>query len=148
MDERDISVFVDSVTHYFNHLGSERAEVQAPYLVERDELVLYDYTGIIGISGNRRGNIYFTAPKPMINYLLVSQGEPQLTHEHCSDMVGEIANTLSGNARRELGNEFMISVPMVMHGKPDQLMMARRSRSFVIPIKWRMYLAALVVSLE
>ncbi len=148
MEERDIQVFVDGTTHYFNHMSDEPAEVRTPYLIEHNESVLYDYSGIIGVSGSRRGNVYFTAPRQLLHHLLIAHGEEELTHEHTCDMVGEIANTISGNARRELGSEFMISVPIIMDGKPNQMLLSKESRSFVIPIKWRQYNAALVVSLR
>lgn len=148
MDEKDIKVFVDGTTHYFHHVSDEPAVVQVPYLISHNESLIYDYTGIIGISGNRRGNVYFTAPRQMLGYLLMVQGETEINDENCTDLVGEIANTLSGNARRDLGRDFMISVPVVLRGKPDQLLLAKENRSFVIPIQWRQYTAALVVSLE
>jgi len=148
VNENDIKVFVEGATHYFQHVSDEPAVVQVPYLISHNESLIYDFTGIIGISGNRRGNVYFTAPRPMLKFLLMVQGEPEITDENCSDMVGEIANTLSGNARRDLGKDFMISVPVVLQGKPEQLLLAKGNRSFVIPIQWRQYTAALVVSLE
>lgn len=148
MDENDIKVFVEGATHYFQHVSKEPAMVQVPYLISHDESLIYDYTGIIGISGNRRGNVYFTAPLQMLRLLLLVQGETETTDQNYSDLVGEIANTLSGNARRDLGKDFMISVPIVLQGKPEQLLLAKNSRSFVIPIQWRQYTAALVVSLE
>lgn len=148
MNENDINVFVQGATHYFQHVSDEPAMVQVPYLISHNESLIYDYTGIIGISGNRRGNVYFTAPRQMLKYLLLVQGETETSDENCTDLVGEIANTLSGNARRDLGKEFMISVPVVLQGKPDQLLLSKENRSFVIPIQWRQYTSALVVSLE
>lgn len=148
MDEHNLRVFVEGTTHYFAHVGDEPASVQIPYLIEHDETVIYDYTGIIGISGSHRGNVYFTAPRQLLHHLLMAQGEETLSREHFADLVGEIANTISGNARRDLGNEFMISVPVVLDGRPNHLLLSKHTRSFVIPIKWRQYTAALVVSLE
>lgn len=148
MDESDIRVFVDSTTHYFSHTTDAPADVQSPYLIEYTSPVIYDYTGIIGISGNRRGNVYFTATRPMVHHLLIMQGENEINQETSCDLVGEIANTLSGNARRVLGKEFMISVPIVLEGRPERMLLSRTSRSFVIPIEWHLHRAALVVSLE
>lgn len=148
MDENDIKVFVEGATYYFQHVSKEPAVVQVPYLISHNESLIYDYTGIIGISGNRRGNVYFTAPRQMLSYLLMTQGETDITDDNCTDLVGEIANTLSGNARRDLGKDFMISVPVVLQGKPEQLLLAKENRSFVIPIQWHKHTAALVVSLE
>jgi len=148
MNEQHLKIFVESATHYFNHLSGEPATVQVPYLIEHNESLIYDYTGVIGIAGLYQGNIYFTAPEGMMRYLLATQGETKLTPENCLDVVGEIANILAGNARRELGNELLISVPFKMAGKPSMMLLAKNSRSYAIPIQWRIYMAALVVSVK
>ncbi|MBK7543378.1 MAG: chemotaxis protein CheX [Candidatus Competibacteraceae bacterium] len=148
MNEQHLKIFVDSATHYFKHLSNEPAAVQVPYLIDHDESLVYDYTGVIGIAGLYKGNVYFSAPEGMMRYLLTTQGENKHTPEHCLDVVGEIANTLAGNARRELGSEFLISVPFKIAGKPDMMLLAKKSRSYAIPIQWRFYMAVLVVSVE
>jgi chemotaxis protein CheX len=64
------------------------------------------------------------------------------------DLVGEVANTISGNARRDFGREFVISVPCVLTGeKRPELPVKPGMRSFIIPINWRSHSAKLVVSL-
>lgn len=148
MKERYLKIFVNGTMHYFEHLSKESAEIQVPYLIEHDEPVIYDYTGIIGIGGAYRGYVYFTAPTQMMHFLLKTQNETEYTEEHCLDVVGEIANILAGNARKDLGDDFMISVPLRIAGQPDRVVLAERSRSFAIPIRYSIYLAALVVSLE
>lgn len=148
LNETQLKVFVDHATHYFSAFAQEPAIVRVPYLIRHDESLVYDYTGVIGVSGAFRGCVYFTAPARMMQYLLMTQGETEHSQEHCLDVVGEIANTLAGNARRELGSDFMISVPIRIAGKPEQLTLARSARSYAIPIQWRVYSAALVVSLE
>ena len=148
LNETQLKVFVDHATHYFSAFAQEPAIVRVPYLISHDESLVYDYTGVIGVSGAFRGCVYFTAPARMMQYLLMTQGETEHSQEHCFDVVGEIANTLAGNARRELGSDFMISVPIRIAGKPEQLTLARSARSYAIPIQWRVYSAALVVSLE
>ncbi|HNE01896.1 MAG TPA: chemotaxis protein CheX [Plasticicumulans sp.] len=148
LNETQLKVFVDHATHYFSAFAQEPAIVRVPYLISHDESLVYDYTGVIGVSGAFRGCVYFTAPARMMQYLLMTQGETEHSQEHCLDVVGEIATTLAGNARRELGSDFMISVPIRIAGKPEQLTLARSARSYAIPIQWRVYSAALVVSLE
>ena len=64
-----------------------------------------------------------------------------------SDLVGEIANTLSGNVREKFGREFMISVPMVAVGNYVESMFSTNTRDYVIPIIWRSEKAYLLVSL-
>jgi chemotaxis protein CheX len=58
-----------------------------------------------------------------------------------------VANTISGNARRDFGKNFVISVPTVIAHDPDKVN-APHARSYVIPINWRTHSAKLVVCLE
>ena len=51
-------------------------------------------------------------------------------------------------ARSEFGEEFEISVPIVLRGAPDEILLPRKDRSFVIPITWRNRGAAIVISLR
>jgi chemotaxis protein CheX len=108
---------------------------------------VHDYTGVISISGKREGVVYFTAPKAMLTVLLMKMQENDFSHETMRDLVGEVANTISGNARRDFGRDFVISVPSVLAGEKPDLPQKPGSRSFVIPINWRSHSAKLVVSL-
>jgi chemotaxis protein CheX len=148
MDEKDIQVLIDGVVHYFHSIVDKGTEVGTPYLAEYEDPVIGDYTGVIQISGVRRGSIYFTAPSAMLSHILLKQGEPDRSPQVLADIVGEVANTISGNARRAFGQEFVISVPSVHIGPQVRQKLALNERSVVIPISWKQYRAALVVSLS
>lgn len=148
MDEKRIQVFVNGARDYFAGISDTPAEVGTPYLSETVENDLLDYTGVIGISGLCRGRLYFTAPSAMLRHLLVSLGEVHTDHTYMSDMVGEAANTLSGNSRRELGRDFVISPPTVIRGIPAGNELPHGLRSLVVPITWQKYRASLVLSVE
>jgi chemotaxis protein CheX len=147
VDENDIQVLIDGTVHYFRSTVGQTTEVGAPYLVEERKPVVSDFTGVITISGVYQGSVYFTAPRAMLRHILMVNGEERADSDFMADVVGEVANTISGNARRYFGNEFEISVPRVFQSPPaaDELQLAERS--FVIPITWRQYRASLVVSL-
>jgi len=108
---------------------------------------VHEYTGIINISGKREGVVYFTAPKAMLTVLLMKMQENDFSHETMKDLVGEVANTISGNARRDFGRDFVISVPSVLSGEKPELAHKPGQRAFIIPINWRSHSAKLVVSL-
>jgi len=80
--------------------------------------------------------------------LLMRLGETDMTHENMCDLVGEVANQISGNARRDFGSQFMISVPRVVSGPQGEQVTPLNTRSFVIPINWRSHSAQLVVCLD
>lgn len=148
MDETGLQVFIDGLKRYFTTMTDRTAEVGTPYIVSNRKPVVKGFSGVIGVSGARKGSVYFTAPGILLKHLLMSHGENDVSDENICDMVGEVANTISGNARKEFGREFMISVPVVVVGEKDQIVMPRDLRSFVIPITWRNYEAALITCFE
>jgi chemotaxis protein CheX len=83
----------------------------------------------------------------MLTVLLMRMQETDSSDENIKDLVGEVANTISGNARRDFGKNFVISVPTVIAHDPDKVS-APHARSYVIPINWRTHSAKLVVCLE
>jgi chemotaxis protein CheX len=147
LNEEEIRTFVEGATRFFETSAQQAATVGSPYLVTDGKPGAYEYTGVIGISGTRKGIVYFTAPRGMLTVLLMRMQESESTDEFIKDLVGEVANTISGNARRDFGKDFVISVPTVIAHDPDQVT-APHARSYVIPINWRTHSAKLVVCLE
>ena len=144
--EEELKTFVEGTTRYFEVAAQQPATIGSPYLLEGEPAV-HDYTGIITVSGKRQGVVYFTAPRAMLTVLLMKMQENDFSHENMLDLVGEVSNTISGNARRDFGHDFVISVPSVLTGDKPQIPHKPDSRSFVIPINWRSHSAKLVVSL-
>ncbi len=148
MSEAVLQVFIDGVIRYFEHTSDKEVNVGTPYLIDNTKPAALDYTGIIGVSGPSKGCVYFTAPKVLLKHLLLSIGENDTSEGNIIDIVGEVANTISGNARREFGKEFMISVPVVVEGYPSAIHLPQNSRSYVIPISWKSYSASVVICLQ
>lgn len=148
MTNTELATFVEGTTRYFETAANQPASVGSPYLVQEGRPTVQEFTGMINIAGKRRGVVYFTASRPMLTVLLMRMGETELTQENMVDLVGEVANTISGNARRDFGKDFMISVPTVLAGDPKAVVTPENVRSFVIPINWRSHSAQLVVCLD
>jgi chemotaxis protein CheX len=146
--EAEIGVFVEGVLHYFGTSVQQLAQCGTPHLALSDRPEIADYTGVITVSGKRNGLVAFTAPKSMLSVMLMRMQETDMSHENLCDLVGEIANTLSGNARRDFGHHFQISVPAVLTGRSGQLDYPRNTNPIVIPIAWRNYNARLIVCLN
>jgi chemotaxis protein CheX len=147
LTEAEIRTFVDGVTNYFETVARQRAGVGSPYLVTDGKPGAFEFTGIIGISGTRRGIVYFTAPRGMLTVLLMRMQKTDTGEENLKDLIGEVANTISGNARRDFGRNFVISVPKVVASDAESVA-APHDHAFVIPINWRSHSAKLVVCLE
>lgn len=146
MTEAELRIFVGIVKHYFEQQSGVAAEVYTPFLADPDALPVYDYTGVIGISGNRQGCVYFTAPAELLRGVLSQGGETDLSPRNLADLAGEIGNTISGNARRQFGNEFLISVPLVVKGRDQAISLPKGVKAYIIPFCWQNCDASLVVS--
>ncbi len=148
MKETDLHFFIDSILNYFKEVTGEDASTGIPY-IKGDEPIVREYTGIIGISGKRKGSVYFTSGKTMLEELgKIILGAEDIGSEEIKDLVGEIANTISGNVRQAYGSDFMISVPVVVEGEAKDIKLPHELQTFVIPLTWNNHESFLVVCLE
>lgn len=148
MKQQKIEAFVDIVKHYFTQFSKDELVVDTPYLSEEKEPHVYDYTGVIGISGVMRGVVYVSASKALLQVVLQDMKESISDEVLLTDLVGEIANTIAGNARREFGSQFHISTPFVFKGMPQAVVLPKEGRAFIIPILWQHQVGEIVVCLE
>ena len=148
MNESDIRLIVESTSHYFREITNEKIYTGIPFLTDENPEVL-EYTAIINISGEKSGSIYITAMETMIDefYTLLFGNRPH-SPEEIKDMVGEIANTISGNLRQTYGKEFEISVPLVVNKKAEVTSLIERPPSFIFPFTWRLHKAFVVACLN
>lgn len=148
MMESELKFFIEVVTAYFGQVTGEPATMGIPF-VKKSEPVVLEYTGLIGISGPRKGGIYFTAGPQLLGSLTQAiLGTEEPDDETLLDMVGELTNTVAGNVRKSFGADFLISVPMLIKGKPEDILLRLKPPVFVIPLNWRREKAYLVVGLE
>ena len=147
MNDRDIQVFINGVQRYFESLTKDVMVFIEPPFIKDEVKPFLEYTGIIGVSGRARGAVCFTANGVMLERILSLLNEAPINRNLICDLVGEIANTLSGNAREEFGRDFLISVPIVSTGKNVRFQFPPDSRNYVIPIIWQGEKAYLLVCL-
>jgi len=148
MKEQKLQIFLDIIKNYFDQLTAAELIVDTPYLLENEQPRILDYTGVIGISGTQKGVVYFTASQALLEGILDSFGEADKSEANYVDLVGEVANTVSGNARKEFGHEFHISVPFVFSGSPQSVILPKNERSFIIPITWQSQVGEIVICLQ
>ncbi len=147
--ESTCNLFIDAVSNYFTHLTEIDSSTHVPYLKETKGLVLKDYTGMIGISGSKTGFVYISANREMFEDLIyIFIGIENPTNADVLDMAGEISNVVAGNVRANLGTNFMISVPVVFEGMPNELDINDEVSLYVIPIQWKKHEAFVVIALN
>jgi chemotaxis protein CheX len=147
LNEPDMDVFVEAINSYFLQSTKETAQIRAAYLGD-STLPLYDFTGAIEAKGDYIGTIYFSAPNAMLRHLLTIMKENDQSHENLLDIVGEIANTLSGNARKYFGDRLLISPPIKMDRQQMKINTLAREHPYVISIKWKQYLSSLIIDIK
>jgi len=148
MKESELKVFIESTQRYFEQISRQAPQIGVPHPKSSD-FTLLDYTGAIGISGTKKGCIYVTADERLLKNL-ITQMDPAMasSEEAIIDMAGEMANNIAGNAQNAFGSEFMISVPMIITGRPTDLKLPLKLPVFVIPFSWQDSKAFVVVGIE
>jgi chemotaxis protein CheX len=150
MTEDDLKVFIKGAQRFFIEVSSTPVKISTPYVRKADDHLLYDYSAVIGVSGSQRGMVYFSAPHPMVVELIANLGVKVNDESMCADYVGEIANTMAGNAREYFDSSFMISVPVVFSGQTaeQRVHFPRETPAFVIPLEWNGHQSSLIICLR
>lgn len=145
LKESDLRLFVDSVRRYFDVTSRIEPEITSAFL-GMDHVPGHDFNGIVHFSGRYRGQVVVSLPAAALKELLLSQRKTDLSQASLLDAVGEIANTVAGNARKSLGKDLEISVPKVVHGKPSDATRTRQ-HPYVITFRWNRYPGVVCVDL-
>lgn len=154
IDEDTVRFFVWSVWNLFKTTTQIEPEIGAPYLFS--EFKHSDYTGIIGVSGSQKGAVYFTMKRDLLDEILMmnypamksqNQSSDEL-EEMRTDYIGELTNIVSGNVRNYLGEQFLISVPVVVTALDTNIHLHEGTQGIVFPVEWSGNQCHLVLSLE
>jgi chemotaxis protein CheX len=145
---KNIRVFAEGIERYFEKLTNELARTEKPVLIQEINPHISDYTGVIGISGSHKGSIFFSSTRGLSLELLSDLQIDDVDEEKIMDLVGDVSNTVSGNARRELGAKFTLSPPVILKGKGEDMKVSQIEEVYLIALSWKGHKANLIVSLE
>ena len=134
-----LGVFLSSINAFFAQIDDAQVALDTPYLNNNKSAIGYDYSDIIKISGPLKGCVYISAPTVMLREVIKVMGEPDSSITMMKDLLGEMANTISGNARTEFGSEFIISPPQIVEGAPSISYLPKERHSYITPFTWRGY---------
>jgi len=146
MKANELAVFVNSIANYFKVTTGETAVVGSPFLSTSVDTYVSDFTGEITVFGCYEGSVFFSAPRRMLGRCLRSLGLISTKDSKLRDLVGEISNTISGNARSEFGSNFGISPPSTTQGAVQSDSISNTANIYVIPIEWHGSTANLIVN--
>jgi chemotaxis protein CheX len=134
LQQAELKLFVDSVRRYFMVITRQEPQITSAFL-GTDDVEGFDFNGIVTFSGSYNGHVIVSMPAQLLRELLLLQGETDLSEGNLLDAVGEIANTLGGNARKTLGASLQISVPVKLQGTHGMRARVRR-HPYVITLRW------------
>lgn len=146
LSEDDLKLFVDSIKRYLLVTTQQEPLLTSAFL-GTGEVEGFEFNGLVTFSGSYNGQVVVSMPGKMLRELLLLQRETDLSDGNLLDAVGEIANTLAGNARKTLGSGLQISVPVKLKGSHG--IKARvRQHPYVITLRWGHHAAMVCVDME
>lgn len=146
LNEEELKMFVDSVRHYFKKTTDNEPQITSAFLGTGD-IDGFEFNGIVTFSGSYNGQVIVSMPGRLLRELLLLQHETDISDGNLLDTVGEIANTLAGNARKTLGPNLQISVPVKLQGNANTRARVRQ-HPYVITLVWLHQPALVCVDIE
>ncbi|MBN8221076.1 MAG: chemotaxis protein CheX [Spirochaetes bacterium] len=137
--EADVQGLLECIERYFMSIKAVKPEFGVPYNLDMKATrqPLFDYTGHIGITGSHKGGLVVTCEKKLVEKLVtIVLGTENPGDDEVIPMIGEMANTIAGNARVHFGSGFDISVPSVVVGVPEEFKFLLAEPTLVIPFTW------------
>lgn len=112
-----------------------------PYLKSEDQFEAYgDISAVIALDGESKGSIGISFSEDCIlkiAFQMLGEEFEKITDD-ISDMVGELVNMISGDARRELvklGFNFTAGIPVMSKGANHQIKHFVQERAIIIPFQ-------------
>ena len=146
LSESDLRLFVESIKRYLLVTTRQEPLLTSAFLGTGD-VEGHEFNGIVTFSGNYNGQVVVSMPGKLVREILLLQHETDLSDGNLLDAVGEIANTLAGNARKALGSDLQISVPVKIQGAPG-IKTRVRKHPYVITLRWGHHQATVCVDME
>jgi chemotaxis protein CheX len=146
--EEIMRFFIWSIWRYYHSITGEEPTIETPYIYNgQDEFLAYN--GVINVSGNMKGLVTVSlSPNQLEEVANFYSGYEKGNSKFLLDLIGEICNTVSGNVRKFLGEEFVISTPKTFSEYNSATASTHNSASFVFPITWKEHRSYIIVTLD
>ena len=146
LSEGDLRLFVESIKRYLLVTTRQEPQLTSAFLGTGD-IEGFEFNGIVAFSGSYNGHVVVSMPGKLVREILLLQHETDLSDGNLLDAVGEIANTLAGNARKSLGSDLEISVPVKIQGATG-IKTRVRKHPYVVTLRWGHHQAMVCVDME
>ncbi len=135
MDVRYINPFIASIKNVFSTMVQTEVTVGKPVLKPTNDRAV-DVSSVIGLSGDIVGAVVLGFSCDVACKLASTFAGIEMTLDHAdfSDAIGELANMVAGNAKKDFtGHDVSISLPSVIVGKGHHVSQLKTSPRLVIP---------------
>ncbi|MBU2646374.1 chemotaxis protein CheX [bacterium] len=136
-----IQPFILATRKVLSTMAFMESKPKKPYLKAENELEAYgDISAVIELDGECKGSIGISFTEDCIlkiAFQMLGEEYKELNSE-ISDMVGELVNMISGDARRELvklGFNFTAGIPVMLKGSNHKLKHFVQERVIIIPFQ-------------
>ncbi|MGN6507562.1 MAG: chemotaxis protein CheX [Tepidisphaeraceae bacterium] len=149
IDPKLIVPFVTSVRSVLATMAGMETTVERPRL-KMDGATDYDYSGIIGFSGQIVGTVVVSFHREVAIKLVAAFAGMEIAPDTSdfADAIGELANMIAGAAKKDLGAVANISVPSVVMGKGHTICRPSDVPCLVVPCKTAVGEFAVEVSIK
>lgn len=122
LNAKMIMPFVNAAMNVFTTMVHIKPEISKPRLKE-DAAATYDVSGVIGFSGEIVGSVVLSFQREtaikLVNALVGMEVDPN--SPDFTDAIGELANMVAGNAKKDLGLAANIAIPTVIIGNNHRI---------------------------
>lgn len=135
MDVRLINPFIAAIGNVFETMVNIKVTVGKPTL-KSDEMVSADVSGVIGLSGDVQGCVVLSFSEDVACKLAGAFSGQEMTMDHpdFADAIGELANMVAGNAKKDFcGFKANISLPSVITGAGHTVSQSKAFPYLIIP---------------
>ncbi len=139
MKSEHINPFLEATINVISTMAMLQPKAGKPYL-KKDKKAIGDISGVIGLTGDKRGAIVLTFSSGAACKIVGSMLGEEYTdlNKDVEDAVGELTNQVSGDARRRLsalGLTLEAGLPSIVVGAEHQVVTMCKGPIIVIPFK-------------
>lgn len=128
--------FVNSIRNVFTTMVGVQTVVERPH-IKGNPAPSYDVSSIIGFSGELIGSVVVSFQRSAAEKLVEAFAGQKISVDSAdfADAIGELANMVAGNAKKDLGGVASISTPNVILGAGHVVARLSDVPCLVIPCK-------------
>jgi chemotaxis protein CheX len=141
--EQYVKPFITVCCNVFKEFVGCEIESVHPFFSEKDTPHEWDYSAVIGITGDARGAVVISMKESLAEKVttIITGTSEKPDMNDVTDAIGEIVNIVAGNVKRDLEEatfRLVISTPTVVKGK-NHIIKWPHNKTHIICIPFRIF---------